>query len=420
MMYYSKVPVRIEELDQSFEIFNNTWMYLLDQVKLNLDYVFENQNSQLSSYLEFMTINWFEKQSSGNKIAFAATGRSLFMGAKILAHRLAQMGYNVDYPHSEKEISGPPFSKINKDDCLIAISTSGTTASVVQKVEFCREVNCDIIINTSNPKSKITQGVSKLILDVPEKHELDFLTDKYKGKFFAPLGTASEITHFIFAETISRGIYEVKNDSKTIDSAINIMKETYNKMIENARGHITKCIQSSEEDLKNFLTNLILKYFSQHTVHLLGRGKIYDVQIAPFEMRLRQMPHGYVTSIIGYSPKNRPVRPGQIALLSTGSGALSMTAKRVKDFGALLIGITSQKQSEFFDELDIKILLPGRITKKPYDWEKRQYEGGHAEFAPDGSQYEFNGSLLLESIFAGLCNYIGITESDLKFGHANL
>ena len=419
-MFYSKVPVRIDELDQSFEIFDNTWKYLLDQIKANLDYVFENQNAQLASYLEFITQDWFLKQKNGSKIAFAATGRSLFMGAKILAHRLAQMGYKVDYPHPEKEISGPPQSKINKGDCVIAISTSGTTASVVQKVEYCRDIDCDIVINTANPKSKITQGSSKLILDVPDKHEIESLTQKYKGKFFAPLGTASETTHFVFAETIGRGIYEVKNNEKSIDNAIVTMKETYNKMIDDAYVQINKCVQMCDEDLKNLLANLILKYFSQHTVHLLGRGKIYDVQIAPFEMRLRQMPHGYVTSIIGYSPKNRPVRPGQLAIISTGSGALAMTAKRVKEFGALLTGISSQKQSEFFDELDIKIYLPGRVTKKPYDWEKRQYEGGHADYAPGGSQFELNGCLLLESVFAGLCNYIGITESDLKFGHANL
>ncbi|MHA1786496.1 MAG: SIS domain-containing protein [Candidatus Helarchaeota archaeon] len=419
-MFYSKVPVRIDDLDQSFEIFNNTWKYILDQIKSNLDFVFQTQNSQLISYLEYLTQEWSKKQENGNKIVFAATGRSLFMAAKILGHRLAQMNYTVDYPHPENEISGPPSSKVNSGDCVIAISTSGTTASVVQKVEFSRINNCDVIIKTANVNSKITQGPSKLIIEVPAKNDFDNLKKKYDGNFFAPLGTSSEITHFLFAEIISRGIFEVKKNNKSIESAFKKMQETCNQMLSNARTNITKCVQDSEEDIKNLIANLILKYFSQHTVHLLGRGKIYDVQIAPFEMRLRQMPHGYVTSIIGYSPKNRPVRQGQLAIMSTGSGALGMTAKRVKEFGALLTGITSQKQTPFFDDLDIKIYLPGRATKKPYDWEKRQYEGGHAEFAPEGSQYEFNGCLLLESIFAGLCNYIGITEEDLRFGHANL
>jgi len=419
-MFYSKVPIKIEDLDQSFQIFINTWKFLLKQIKSNIDFVFETQQSELLAYLKYLSEEWPEKHANGKKIVFAATGRSLFMAAKILAHRLAQLDFKTDYPHPEKEISGPPSSKVNDGDCVIAISTSGTTASVVQKVEFCRLQNCDVIINTANTNSKITKGASKLIINVPDKHKRDQISQEFKGKFFAPLGTSSEMTHFVFAETIGRGLFEIIKEGKTPEDALNTMKETYNQMVKQANLDIAKCVQECEEAIKNLLTNLIMKYFSQHTVHLLGRGKIYDVQIAPFEMRLRQMPGGYITSIIGYSPKNRPVRRGQLAIMSSGSGALSMTAKKVKEFGALLAGITSQKQTPFYDLLDIKIHLPGRETKKSYDWEKRQYEGGHAEFAPEGSQYELNGCLLLESIFASLCNYIGITEKDLAHGHANL
>ncbi|MHA1144319.1 MAG: SIS domain-containing protein [Candidatus Helarchaeota archaeon] len=419
-MYYSKIPITLDDVDESFTVFNKTWNYLLSQAQNNLDFVFGEQENQLSNLLDFLK-DWHASQNR-KKIVYAATGRSLFMGAKILAHRMSMLGFNMDYPHAETEMSAPPSSKISEGDCLFALTSSGRTKSVVQKANFARTKDCRVIIFTANPTSKVTEGNTDIILNVPSNHNADELRKGDKNYIFTPLGTNSEFTNAILAETLGRGLNELINNNLSIDECLKIMKNCYSELTTVGKKDLTLCVQQCEQEIKNFIANLILHKYSEHTVHLLGRGRIFDIQIAPFEMRLRQMPQGYITSIIGYSPKNRPVKKGQLAIISTGSGALSMTARNVKAFGALVVGISSQKPSPFLDLCDIKIYLPGRPAKdaKPYDYELRQYEGRHAEFAPKGSQFEINGSAFLESIFAGICKYAGVTEQDLKSGHANV
>ncbi|MHC1591907.1 MAG: SIS domain-containing protein [Candidatus Helarchaeales archaeon] len=419
-MYYSKIPISLDDLDEAFRVFNKTSNYLLDQARNNLDFVFKEEESELSNLLEFLK-EWRASQDN-KKIIYAATGRSLFMGAKILGHRMSMLGFNMDYPHAETEMSAPPSSKISEGDCVFAMTSSGRTKSVVQKVNFARSRDCKIIIFTANPTSKVTEGHCDIILNIPSNHNEEELKKHDADYIFSPLGTNSEFTNAIFAETLGKGLNELLINNVSEDECLKIMKECYTELTTTAKRDLTTCVQQCEQEIKNFLANLILNKYSEHTVHLLGRGRIFDMQIAPFEMRLRQMPHGFITSIIGYSPKNRPVKKGQLAVISTGSGALSMTARNVKSFGALVVGISSQKPSPFLDICDIKIYLPGRPTKdaKPYDYELRQYEGRHAEFAPAGSQFEINGSAFFEGIFAGLCSYTGVTEEDLKSGHANV
>jgi D-arabinose 5-phosphate isomerase GutQ len=197
------------------------------------------------------------------------------------------------------------------------------------------------------------------------------------------------------------------------------MKTSCKELFDTALKDLAICLKHSKDEIHNFISNLILKYFSEHTVHLYGRGKIFNLQIAPFEMRLRQMPHGYITSILNYAPKNRPVKRGQLAVLSSGSGGLSLTAEVLRDCDALIVGLTAHKGSSFWDLLDIPIYLPGRQKQSPHDWERQQWEGVHADYAPTGIQFEINGSIFFESVFAGVCRYLGLTEEDLRGGHAN-
>ncbi|MFX0138334.1 MAG: SIS domain-containing protein [Candidatus Hodarchaeota archaeon] len=420
-MFYTKVPINIEGIEKSFTVFNFTWKYLFEQVRENLTFVFNNQREQLLTYLNFLIGECCEKQANNDsKIVFAAAGRSLFMGAKPLAHRLAQLDYNVEYPYPEINITGPPSAKISEGDTIIAISTSGRTASVVQKVEFGRTASCDIIIESARPESKISEGPYTVFLHVPDKLNEEKLKGSNADLIFSPLGTNSEFTHAIFSELLGRGLYEMKKNNKDADEALKIMEKSMEQMITTGESDLKKCVLDCVDDIKEFIANMILKFYSNHTIHLFGRGKIFDMQIAPFEMRLRQMPHGFITSIIDYATMNRPVRAGQLVILSSGSGALSMTAQKVKKLGAMIIGLTSQKQSPFYDLLDIKIHLGGRKSMKKYDWELRQWKGGTSEWAPEGSQFEINGCVFFEAIFAAICDYAGVTEKDLAYGHVNL
>ncbi|MHA1649026.1 MAG: SIS domain-containing protein [Candidatus Helarchaeota archaeon] len=416
-MLYTKVPIKKATFDEAFESFNSTWKYLLKQTQENLNYVFSEKEIFLELFRLLIEECHPKTCPPGARIDFAAAGRSLYMGAMTFAHRLSQLGFLVDYPHPEKNISGPPSSLIRKGDVIIAISASGKTESVVNKSAFARKIGCKVIAITANPDSSLCKIPPDIILHLPDQYNADEIKKDYPNAF-TPLGTRSEFTNAVLWECVGRGLHEALDNEMSIEKTFDIIKKCCNDLIQRALTDLNLCLESSEDEIQNLMANLILNYFSSHTTHLYGRGKIFNLQIAPFEMRLRQMPHGYITSILNYAPKNRPVKRGQLAILSSGSGSLSLTAEILRKLDAMVVGITAHK-SGFWDLLDVPIYLPGRATQRPHDWEKQQWEGIHAEYAPEGIQFEINGCVFFESIFAAICNYLGLTEEDLRGGHAN-
>ncbi|NVM54224.1 MAG: SIS domain-containing protein [Candidatus Helarchaeota archaeon] len=419
-MINSKIPIKRTALDEAFDSFDATWKYLLNQAQANLDHIFIHERENLIEILRFLVEECHPKiNPPGRIIDFAAAGRSLYMGAKTFAHRLSQLGFSVDYPHPEKEICGPPSSIVSKDDVIFAISSSGRTKSVVNKSAFAHKLGCKIIAGTATSNSELTETSPDIILKTPDKINEVQIKSPYP-QAFTPLGTLFEFTNAVLWECVSRGLHECIDNGLGFEKSYEIMKQSCTSLTNTALKDLKTCLSHSKDNIHNFITNLILKYFSEHTVHLYGRGKIFNIQIAPFEMRLRQMPHGYITSILNYAPKNRPVKRGQLAILSSGSGSLTLTAGVVRDCDAMVVGLTAHKtDNPFWDLLDLPIFLPGRSVRAPPDWERQQWEGKHADFAPEGIQFEINGSVFFESIFAALCTYLGFTENDLREGHAN-
>ncbi|MHA1753187.1 MAG: SIS domain-containing protein [Candidatus Helarchaeota archaeon] len=429
-----KVPINETKFEKSFNTFNNTWAYLIEQIEANLNYIFENETEVLTKFIQFIISYCHPEYSGKSKIVFASVGRSLFMGAKTAAMRLSQLGFNVDFPYSSKEIAGPggPGSKIEEGDVVIAISTSGSTPYVVNKVNYAKNAGCSVVAATANERSLLTQGNVEFILKIPGEHNKKKILSNYdEGSVFAPMGTSSECTQMVFWEIIGTGlnflIQKIKSGKelqlKDFQDALTKIRDTYKTLLFTAKQHLKNCSVNYNDEIKMFIANMILFYYSNHTVHLFGRGKIFNVVITPFEMRLRQMPHGYVTSILKYAPKNRPIRPGQIAILVSGSGGIATTAKKVKELsenGCMIMAVSSAPlEHEFWANIDNKIRLEGRQNFREGSWEKQQWEGLHADFAPEGFQFEFNSCVLFESIYGAICNYIGISENDLKKGHAN-
>lgn len=416
-MIYTKVPIKEAFLDEAFDVFNETWNYLLSQAHANLNYIYSQEGDTVLELARFFVEECHPKFTKARKIDFAAAGRSLYMAAKTFANRLSQLGFNVDYPYPDKEISGPPSSIISKEDVIIALSASGETESVVNKCTFAHHVGSKIIAATAKRESPLAKIPPDVILEVPDKVDKDEIKKPYP-KAFTPLGTLSEFSNAVLWECFSRGLHECIDNDQSVERSFDCMKDCCDSMVTSAQHDLKICLEESTENIRILLANLILKYFSENTVHLYGRGKIFNLQIAPFEMRLRQMPHGYITSILNYAPKNRPVKRGQLAILSSGSGGLSITAETLSKYDVLVAGLTSHK-SGFWNLLDIPIYLPGRATQHPHDWERQQWEGRRANYAPDGIQFEINGCVFFESIFAAICAYLGLTEEQLKEGHAS-
>ena len=221
-MFHSRIPILFDDLDKSFLVFNKTWTYLLDQAQANLDFVFDQNEQQMNDLLEFLK-EWHGTQNQ-KKVIYAAAGRSLFMGAKILAQRMSMLGFNMDYPHAEVAISAPPSSRIDRGDCLFAFTSSGTTKSVVAKANFTRSQDGKTIIITANPKSKVTEGGADLIIHLPSNRNAESLKKGNEEYIFSPLGTNSEFSSAILAETLGRGLKEVILDNASIETGMKVMK----------------------------------------------------------------------------------------------------------------------------------------------------------------------------------------------------
>jgi hypothetical protein len=98
------------------------------------------------------------------------------------------------------------------------------------------------------------------------------------------------------------------------DDVPQILEKTADEMLNKARRNLEKSFEQCEEII-SLISNLLLKYYSQQTVHLYARGKSFDMVIGPFKMRLDQIPHAFVTGILDFEPLNRPVRKGQICII---------------------------------------------------------------------------------------------------------
>lgn len=112
------------------------------------------------------------------RVFVVGEGRSGLMG-KAFAMRLMHLGAAV---YVVGETITP---SIQPDDLVVAISGSGTTSSVVEKVVKARQLKCFVIGLTTNPASMLAEG-SDLVVHVAAatKHR-----QKDEAKSVQPLGS---------------------------------------------------------------------------------------------------------------------------------------------------------------------------------------------------------------------------------------
>lgn len=416
-MFKAWVPIREDDIIESIKVVESTAFYILEQSYESLIDLYKNQQNLLIDFLSYVF------SLKNRRVHFVARGRSLYQGARTLAERMIQLGYNVIYPNLEQFIVYDPTATIIKDDILIAFSTSGQTRKVIKKAHFARKVGCDVIAITANRESSLAKLSSPLPPIVFNPYfKRDRILEKYDPMPFTPLGTTSEFIQLTFSESFASGLKEMQYNNIDPDQAFKVIKDVTTKLIEKARSNLTVTFSKSKEAIESFLANLILKYYSQQTVHFCARGKTFNMAVGPFKMRLDQIPNAFVTSILDFDPLNRPVRKGQVTITVSGSGMAYSIAKIAKDLGSMLISITSY-ENKLYEISDIVILVPGRkkvVLDQESDWDIRQWLGWTSEFAPEGTSFEVATAALFDGIFAGLANYIGITEEHMKEGHANI
>ena len=128
-------------------------------------------------------------------------GRSGLM-ARAFAMRLMHLGISV---YVVGETITPA---ITSEDCLLAISGSGETLSIISAAEMAQNRSAKIIAVTSYVESTLGK-MANLVVHIEGRTKIDseknYLTRQINGKHqsLSPLGTLFEVTTLIFLDGIS-------------------------------------------------------------------------------------------------------------------------------------------------------------------------------------------------------------------------
>jgi 6-phospho-3-hexuloisomerase len=178
-------------------------------MKTAIDAILKNIESA-SDYIEEDVITEFmEILTSSENVFVMGAGRS-GLAAKAFAMRLVHLGISA-------YVVGETISPaIYENDCILAISGSGETNTIVSAVKTAKKRGSKALTLTSYPESSIgkisdavmlVQGRTKIDVD-----DEDYIKRQIKGNYasLTPLGTAFELTALIFLDgLISELMYKM-------------------------------------------------------------------------------------------------------------------------------------------------------------------------------------------------------------------
>ena len=153
-------------------------------------------------YLEEDVIEDFENEIlKAENIFVTGAGRSGLAG-KAFAMRLMHLGLSA-------YVVGETISPaIHKNDCIIAISGSGETNTIVSAARIAKDRGSRVLAVTSYPESTLGQLTdSYLLVKGRTKQEVDdenYMKRQIHGNYtsLTPLGTAFELTTLVFLDAI--------------------------------------------------------------------------------------------------------------------------------------------------------------------------------------------------------------------------
>ena len=153
-------------------------------------------------YLEEDVIEDFENEIlKAENIFVTGAGRS-GLAAKAFAMRLMHLGLSA-------YVVGETISPaIHKNDCIIAISGSGETNTIVNTAKIAKDRGSRVLAVTSYPESTLGQLTdSYLLVKGRTKQEVDdenYMKRQIHGNYtsLTPLGTAFELTTLVFLDAI--------------------------------------------------------------------------------------------------------------------------------------------------------------------------------------------------------------------------
>ena len=185
------------------ELMKNSIRAILDNI----------ENAQ--DFLDEKSIDEFENIIiNANNVFVTGAGRS-GLAAKAFAMRLMHLGLRV-------YVVGETISPaINADDCIVAISGSGETNTIVSAVRISKNRGAKVLALTSYPESTLGQLADSFILVKGRtKKEVDdenYMKRQIHGNYtsLTPLGTAFELTTLVFLDAIVSELMEKMHQTES-------------------------------------------------------------------------------------------------------------------------------------------------------------------------------------------------------------
>jgi len=160
-------------------------------------------------------INEFENIIIESENVFVTGAGRSGLAAKAFAMRLMHLGLSA-------YVVGETISPaINAEDCIIAISGSGETNTIVSAAKIAKKRGSKVLAVTSYPESSLGQLCDGYLLVKgrmqQEKDDKNYMKRQINGNYtsLTPLGTAFELTTLVFLDAIVSELMEKMHQTES-------------------------------------------------------------------------------------------------------------------------------------------------------------------------------------------------------------
>ena len=176
-------------------------------MKTSIGAILDNIESAVD-FLDDQSIDEFENIIINAENVFVTGAGRSGLAAKAFAMRLMHLGLSA-------YVVGETISPaINREDCIIAISGSGETNTIVSAARIAKNRGSKVLAVTSYPESTLGQlADGYLFVKGRTKQEVDdenYMKRQIHGNYtsLTPLGTAFELTTLVFLDAIVSELME--------------------------------------------------------------------------------------------------------------------------------------------------------------------------------------------------------------------
>ena len=186
----------------------------MEIMKTSINEILNNIKSA-EEFLDEKSIDEFENIIINSKNIFVTGAGRSGLAAKAFAMRLMHLGLSA-------YVVGETISPaIYQDDCIVAISGSGETNTIVSAAKIAKNRGSKVLALTSYPESSLGQLSDCFILVKGRtKKEVDdenYIKRQIHGNYtsLTPLGTAFELTTLVFLDAIVSELMEKMHQTES-------------------------------------------------------------------------------------------------------------------------------------------------------------------------------------------------------------